>query len=599
MVDVYIPDQQEDKNLRRQYFDYQKAGTLDVLGATLDETLYYNPMNALDRLSEQYLGKGTTGAILSKDDWASSEYFREGIEVGDEGIKEGLASLLAERHDERLEFQTTLQRSRGGFGLGAAQFGVALAGSFLDPLNVASAFIPSVALARGATVASRLGRNGNRFTTGMMDGAIGAAVVEPLVIGAAAAEQDRDYGLMDSFLNVALGSALGGGLHWGVGKISDRINSAPPQVRDTAQQTAIGQVASDQEVTAGRLVEDAEKAAHTRSEAETMVVYDAEGNGRVVDVVDSDVEGQITIREVDGTEKIVDASDARAKSPFDEDYAYDFGDGSPPVRLSELSGDELKQAGELIDRVIELAQESGDELGLIKATADKKAVEVQIQKKAGKTVERPKEADQTETAQAEIDRLQKEIDDIQAESQKRASEEEADVGSMLAGLASRLGLPEDADIDLPVAEKVEPRLTLEETAKIAENQEKIGQLQSKLSKADDVAVQRQGQQTAQQIDDARDVASMQTDNLGRLGEFREGADELEAQPTETKELDPDAMEAENQMMMEALQDENVQALLPDEAIASLREADRLIAKAEEYEKIVEAGRVCVVGSKGT
>ena len=92
---------------------------------------------------------------------------------------------------------------------------------------------------------------------------------------------------------------------------------------------------------------------------------------------------------------------------------------------------------------------------------------------------------------------------------------------------------------------------------------------------------------------------MQTDNLGRLGEFREGADELEAQPTETKELDPDAMEAENQMMMEALQDENVQALLPDEAIASLREADRLIAKAEEYEKIVEAGRVCVVGSKGT
>ena len=64
-------------------------------------------------------------------------------------------------------------------------------------------------------------------------------------------------------------------------------------------------------------------------------------------------------------------------------------------------------------------------------------------------------------------------------------------------------------------------------------------------------------------------------------------------------MDADAMEAENQLMLEALQDEDVQALLPDEALASLREADTLIAKADEYEKIVEAGRACVVGSKGT
>ena len=52
-------------------------------------------------------------------------------------------------------------------------------------------------------------------------------------------------------------------------------------------------------------------------------------------------------------------------------------------------------------------------------------------------------------------------------------------------------------------------------------------------------------------------------------------------------------------MLDALQDEDVQALLPEEAKASLRDADTLIAKAEQYEEIVEAGRVCVVGSKGT
>jgi hypothetical protein len=573
MVDIYIPEQQEDKNLRNQYFDYQKAGTLDVLGATLDETLYYNPFNALDRLAEQKLGQGTTGRLLSKDEWASSDYFREGIEVGDEGIKEGLANLLAERHDERLDFQITLQRSRGGFKLGAAQFGVALAGSMLDPLNVASAFIPTVGLARGATVASRLGRKGNRFTTGMMDGAIGAAVVEPLVIGAAAAEQDREYGLMDSFLNVALGSALGGGLHWGVGKLTDRINKAPPQVRDTAQQTAIGQVGSDQEVTAGNLIQDAEDAASVRSDAETMVVYDSEGNGRVVDVVNSDVEGQITIREIDGTEKVVDESDARAKSPFDEEYTVNVGDstfGDLPDfferKLSEATPEELAQMSAVLDKQIKEYFPNDP-----KKLADKKAIEIEQRRRAGEVVERPAEPTQTATAQAEIARLREENNKIQQDVLAKQKKEGLD----------------------------KPRLTLAQLSKIEENNRRIAQLESKLAKADDVAVQQQGQQTAQQIDDARDVASMQTDNLGVLGEFREGADELEAQPTELGELDPDAMEAENQTMLDGLQDEDVQALLPEDAKAGLRDADTLIAKSEQYEQIVEAGRVCVVGSKGT
>ena len=82
MVDVYIPEQEEDTNLTQQYHTYAKAGTLDVLGATLDETLYYNPANALGRLTDQYLLEGTRGRVLSKDEWASSDFFREGIEVG-------------------------------------------------------------------------------------------------------------------------------------------------------------------------------------------------------------------------------------------------------------------------------------------------------------------------------------------------------------------------------------------------------------------------------------------------------------------------------------------------------------------------------------
>jgi len=251
MVNVFIPEQKPDKNAYDNYLNTTTFGTLDVLGATLDETLYYNPLSAANRFFDQYTGEGRTGQKLSPDEWAQSSYFREGIDVGEEGITEGLANLLAERKDKRDSIKFTLNRSQGGFGLGALQFGTALAGSMLDPLNVASAFIPIVGQARMATMAARFGKTGSRLVAGAVDGAVGAAILEPLVVGQAYLEQDVDYGLMDSFLNVTLGGVLGGGLHVGFGKISDRIEAS--KVKDEALVRAVAQAVSDQEINVANL----------------------------------------------------------------------------------------------------------------------------------------------------------------------------------------------------------------------------------------------------------------------------------------------------------------------------------------------------------
>ena len=258
MVDFYVPEQQYDQSAFDNYFDISKAGTLDVLGATLDETLYYNPLSALNRTFDQYLGPGANGKRLSAEEYRDSQYYREGIEVGEDGITEGLANLFAERHDRRANFRFTLNRSRGGFGRGAAQFGTMLAGSVLDPLNVASGFIPAVGQARMATMAARFGKSGSRLMAGAIDGAVGAVAIEPFVIGQAYLEQDADYGLMDSFLNVTFGSILGGGLHVGFGKISDRIEKSA--VSQEALARAVAQAVTDQPITAGRLVEQQEAA---------------------------------------------------------------------------------------------------------------------------------------------------------------------------------------------------------------------------------------------------------------------------------------------------------------------------------------------------
>tara|TARA_R110001599_G_scaffold1451_2_gene7000 strand:+ start:1881 stop:3602 length:1722 start_codon:yes stop_codon:yes gene_type:complete len=571
MVDVYIPEQKYDKNLNDQYFDFAKAGTLDVLGSTLDETLYYNPLNALGRLADQKLGKGREGGMLTKDEWASSEYFREDIEVGDEGIKEGLASLLANRHDERSAFGTTLSRSRGGLGLGAAQFGVAIAGSFLDPLNVASAFIPSVAVARSATMAARFGKRGNRFMTGVVDGAIGAAVIEPLVISAAVAEQDRDYGLMDSFLNVAVGSALGGGLHWGVGKISDRINRLPPETRDQAQRISLGQAAMDEDINVTSLTDDVERVNIAKGEEQSgkKIVYNSEGVPRAVDIVNIDKDGTITIRDVDGKEKVLDASDVRGKSPFDEDYEVeDIGTGEI-VPLSTISDEFLnatvKEFNARIDNLQPYAGKpkseiESDAIKIDKLKADKKAVEIELDRRAGKVIERPTDPDLKKALADDVEKFKKEIDDIKAKAEKR----------------------EDKNI------------TSEEQTKIAELQEKITARQEQLQEASDLVSADQGVLTVQQKENAADSASIQGDGLGRLAEHKEAVQEIEADTPVMEEIDPAEIETENLLIEEDLNSPEYQDILPDDMKQDIAATRVLDEKASKYEELSRAGAACLL-----
>ena len=569
MVNVYIPEQSFDQNVHDQYFDNAKAGTLDVLGATFEETLYYNPVNALGRIGEQYLGKGRQGRTLTKEEYLDSEYYREGFSVNDDGISEGMAQLLANRHDEREAFKTTLSRSRGGFGLGAAQFGVALAGSLLDPLNIASAFIPSVAAARGATLASKItspvqvartslaGRTtGSRFATGTMDGAIGAAVVEPLVFGAAALEQDDVYTLMDSFLNIALGAGLGGSLHAGFGKISDRINKLPQETKDTLHRTSVAQLADDQEVKVDLITDNVEKTniATVEERAGKKIVYRSDGTTVAVDVVDISKDGAITVRDVDGTEKILDASDLRAKSPFDEDYEVD------DAAVSSMTEAELKTQIANLEANLQTARESNDAVLSEKLTTDRKAIEVEMDRRAGKTIERPADPDLKKELADDIASFQKEIDSIRAKAEKRKNK----------------------------------NITVKEQAKLKELQEKIATRQTQLQEASDLVETEQGVLTEQQKQDLIESQQLQPDNLGRLSEHKEAVEEMAADNPSVEEIDLNEFEAENARLQEDLQNEEVQAVLPPDIKQSIDETAVIDEKASKFEEISRAGAACIL-----
>ena len=586
MVDIFFPEQKDDPNLRKQYFDFARAGTLDVLGATLDETLYYNPASALGRLLEQKLGSGRKGTTLSAEEYQESEFFRPGIEVGDEGITTGLASLFADRHDERRDFQTTLSRSRGGIGLGAAQFGVAIAGSFLDPLNVASVFIPSVGAARFASLSARYGTSRSKIATGVVDGAIGAAVIEPLVIGAAVAEQDRDYGLMDSFMNVAVGAALGGSINAVTGGISSfgryrrqrqlsRLNAVEA---DAAQRISITQVMNDEEVNLAPI----EESVQTRTEAEDAavserkIVYKTDGTPVEVEVLDVDNDGNITVRTAEGEEKNLDASDLRSKSPFDEDYELkdEMGVGGD-INVSEMSDEfletNLSLQKEMLETIRQLEADGieNNRLGTPETVeANITALEVEQRRRAGETVERPAEPDVTGADNEEIAKLRKEAAKIEKQILDRAESEGLDKPRIKAAEATRLG-----------------QITA-----------RINELESAAPKADDMVDVQEGVMSSQQAEDQANAAAMQGDGLGRLGEFREEVQEIKKESIELDEPDPVELEAENQVLLEDLASDDVQAILPANIKKSLSDVEQLETKADKYEEVSRAGANCLIGS---
>lgn len=146
------------------------------------------------------------------------------IKIPDQGIREGALDVLVSRHREQAARQQVLARSAGG-SMGT-QIAASLAASLIDPLNIASAFVPVVGPARYSAMLARasgpLGRAGIRAGVGAVEGAVGAAIIEPLPLIAANMDQ-TEYGLSDSLANIALGGVLGGGLHAVGGAVSDAL----------------------------------------------------------------------------------------------------------------------------------------------------------------------------------------------------------------------------------------------------------------------------------------------------------------------------------------------------------------------------------------
>jgi len=213
------------------YDQYQiKLG--ETLSAVAEDNWNFNPLSSIqtyyDLESARSSAQEESAVRISRDE-LNKEYSDIGLFFKEDEYQ-SVVDIMVEKKKEERARQSIIQRGPKGFVPGVAKFATGLGVSLFDPINIASAFIPVVGQARFAGLVAKTGFARARLVKGAAEGAVGAAVVEPIVYGVSQKVQ-ADYGLVDSFLNITFGTILGGGLHVGAGALKDLRTSEKFQKR--------------------------------------------------------------------------------------------------------------------------------------------------------------------------------------------------------------------------------------------------------------------------------------------------------------------------------------------------------------------------------
>ena len=219
---------------------------------------------------EQERGPLPTVTMVPKDE-ANKRFGLPGLTF-DSDVSEAVAEQLYKTHRERLVEEDTQRRA--GTGLGAKITTGLLAG-FLDPANVASAFVPVVpgawAAARLAAATGALGRAGVRAGVGAVEGVAGQAMIEPFSYALNRAEMN-DYTMADVATNLLFGAVLGAGLHTAIGGVFGRVPERAPEDHRAITQAAIADVVAGRPVDVAALIDFAD----ARSAASRLETWHAQ-----------------------------------------------------------------------------------------------------------------------------------------------------------------------------------------------------------------------------------------------------------------------------------------------------------------------------------
>ncbi|MEC7472454.1 MAG: hypothetical protein VX946_03720 [Pseudomonadota bacterium] len=254
----------------RNVLDDVVTGQLDAAKAAWENEMFLGPAGSARRIAE--LRNAQNGEILlSADPRFGTEEIRAepatpmlsadearrrvadagvDLSIDDNEIRSGVLDILIDRKREEAKRQMILANAPASTM--PIQIAASFAASALDPINIGAAFIPVYGEARYAALMARATTRTARFAArarvGAIQGAAGAAIVEPLPLYASAQDQ-ADYDMTDSLTNIAFGGVLGGGLHSVGGLVSDmRRKSLADAVRKAADADTVAPVQQAAEI---------------------------------------------------------------------------------------------------------------------------------------------------------------------------------------------------------------------------------------------------------------------------------------------------------------------------------------------------------------
>lgn len=183
---------------------------------------------------------------MMEPDAANEKYGIEGQLQWSEPVSSLEAYVLNQRKQEEIKFNFALDKA---YGLEFAKgMGIEMGMALIDPVSIPLYFIPPLGAAK---VVGQLGlqgsKFGSRFVTGGLAGLYGTAAMEPFIYGAAQQEQ-ANYGLAQSFMNITFGTIAGGGLHSLGGAVVDGVKYISAKRHGQALNSAAKQLANGESV---------------------------------------------------------------------------------------------------------------------------------------------------------------------------------------------------------------------------------------------------------------------------------------------------------------------------------------------------------------
>ena len=215
----------------------------------------------------------TSGDLISAEE-ANEKYGLHGRLNFNNDVSIAEAQLMHERKISEMKYQDVYNRSHG-FWKNAGMIGVGMTSALWDPANLGAMFIPIGGQAAFLANVGRIGLTGSRFWRGAKAGALFTTAFE-IPTAAQLYNEQADYSMWHSLMNVSFGTLLGGGLHVLGGRGADWMRGISHKRHEAALKVAAGQVAAGKDIDVKAIIQAARNIA--KSSPEGRILDDTEAN---------------------------------------------------------------------------------------------------------------------------------------------------------------------------------------------------------------------------------------------------------------------------------------------------------------------------------